>query len=204
MLLSLLKALENTNIILASGSPRRHEILKNSGLKFRVEISGADEDNSLESLPDDLALSHARLKGNAVAEQFPESLVISADTVVVCQSEIMGKPADERDAYQMLQKLSGNTHQVITAYGLIYKKYNQVLFKTVTTDVTFHKLTDMEINAYIKTGEPFDKAGAYAIQGQAAIFIEKIDGCYYNVMGFPISDFYKTLETFLQNLPANF
>lgn len=203
MLPSLLKNLEKMDLILASASPRRSEILKNSGLNFRVQVSGVEEDNSIASQPADLALSHARLKGNAIAAAYPESLVISADTVVVYKNEIMGKPSDEHEAFQMLQKLSGNTHLVITAYGLIQHKYNQSLFRTVSTEVTFNSLTDEEIHTYIQSGEPFDKAGAYAIQGQAAIFVEKINGCYYNVMGFPISDFYQSLGKFLQNFPTN-
>jgi len=199
MLLSLIENLERLDVILASASPRRYEILKNAGLDFRVQASNVQEDNSTNLKPADLALYNAKVKGLDIAERNPESLVISADTIVVCSDEIMGKPQDEEDAFRMLTKLSGKTHQVITAFGVIYNKYNKSVMETVSTDVTFRDLSEEEILAYINTAEPFDKAGAYAIQGQGAILINNINGCFFNVVGFPLSRFYLVLNEYLEH-----
>jgi len=196
MLLSLIENLDRLDVILASGSPRRYELLKNAGLNFRVQTSDVEEDNSLDLAPEELALSHAKMKGLPVAILNPQALVISADTVVICEDELMGKPADDEDALRMLSNLSGKTHQVITAFGVTYQKYENSLFQTEETAVTFRDLSEEEILAYISTSEPFDKAGAYGIQGQGALLVDKIDGCFYNVMGFPLSRFYCMLDEF--------
>lgn len=196
MLISLIENLERLEVILASGSPRRYELLKNAGLNFSVETSDVPEDNTLDLPPEELALTHAKLKGLQVAKKNPLALVISADTVVVCEDELMGKPVDDDDALRMLSKLSGKTHRVITAFGLTYHKYENDLFQTEETEVTFRNLSEEEILAYISTSEPFDKAGAYAIQGQGSLLVKKINGCFYNVMGFPLSRFYCMLDEF--------
>ncbi len=198
MLLSLIENLDKLDIILASASPRRFEILKNAGLTFRVLTSPVEEDNTLQLSPAELALYHAMIKGRDIAAQHPQTLVISADTIVVCDGEIMGKPVDEEDAFRMLSKLSGKTHQVITGFGVRFEKYNQSVYDTVQTEVTFRTLNEEEILAYIDTAEPFDKAGAYAVQGQGSILIEKINGCFFNVVGFPLSRFYIVLDKFLK------
>ncbi len=198
MLLSLIKNLDKLDIILASASPRRFEILKNAGLTFRVLTSPVEEDNTLPLSPAELALYHAMIKGRDIAAQRPQTLVISADTIVVCDGEIMGKPLNEEDAFRMLSKLSGRIHQVITGFGVRFEKYNRSVYDTVQTDVTFRSLTEEEILAYIDTAEPFDKAGAYAVQGQGSLLIEKINGCFFNVVGFPLSRFYVVLNKFLE------
>lgn len=199
MLLSLIKNLDRLDIILASASPRRFEILKNAGLTFQVIASRADEDNSLQLPPEELALYHAELKGGDIAAAHPQALVISADTVVVCANEIMGKPRDEEDAFRMLSALSGRTHRVITGFGVRFDKYNKAQYDTVCTEVTFRALSEEEIRTYIDTAEPFDKAGAYAVQGQGSLLIEKINGCFFNVVGFPLSRFYTLLDNFLED-----
>lgn len=197
MLISLIDKLERLDVILASASPRRFEILQNIGLEFKVVTSDYKEHDPPNYLPQDLAELHALSKGRLVAEQYPEALVISADTIVICGERVLGKPKDEDDALDMLQLLAGRTHQVVTAFALHLFKYERSVVKHVSTDVTFRELRREEILAYINTGEPFDKAGAYAIQGQGGMLIDKIDGCYFNVMGFPVSKFYETLEEFM-------
>lgn len=196
MLLSLIENLDRLDIILASASPRRYELLKNAGLNFRVQTSDVEEDNSLNLPPQALALSHAKMKGLSVAKNNPLALVVSADTIVVCDDEIMGKPTDDEDALRMLSGLSGKTHKVTTAFGVTYQKYENNLFQTEETEVTFRDLSEEEILAYISTSEPFDKAGAYGIQGQGALLVKKINGCFYNVMGFPLSRFYCLLNEY--------
>lgn len=196
MLLSLIENLDRLDVILASASPRRYELLKNAGLNFSVQASGAEEDSSLDLPAHELAMSHAKMKGLMVAKENPLALVVSADTVVVCEEELMGKPLDDEDAMRMLSKLSGKTHKVITAFGLTYQKYEDSVFQTEETDVTFRSLSEEEILAYISTSEPFDKAGAYGIQGQGALLIKEIKGCFYNVMGFPLSRFYCMLDKY--------
>ncbi|HHJ53544.1 MAG TPA: septum formation protein Maf [Caldithrix abyssi] len=197
MLFSLIENLDKIDIVLASASPRRFELLKNIGLNFRVEVSDVAENHPDIKEPTELALYNARIKGRAVANKYPESLIISADTIVVLDNHLMGKPANEQEAYRMLKTLSARTHKVITAFGLHLLKYEKEHYDWVATDVTFRPLTDEEIWAYINTAEPMDKAGAYGIQGQGAILIEKISGCYYNVVGFPLSRFYEALGNFL-------
>lgn len=197
MLFSLIENLDKIDIVLASASPRRFELLKNIGLDFRVEVSDVAENHPDIKESTELALYNARIKGCAVANKYPESLIISADTIVVLDNHLMGKPANEQEAYRMLKTLSARTHKVITAFGLHLLKYEKEHYDWVATDVTFRPLTDEEIWAYINTAEPMDKAGAYGIQGQGAILIEKISGCYYNVVGFPLSRFYEALGNFL-------
>jgi len=203
MLFSLIENLRKVDIVLASASPRRYELLKNIGLEFIVDVSRLTEEQTSGADPQECALANARLKGQEVARRNPECLVISADTIVTFEQEdtgtiILGKPANEAAAYDMLRALSGKTHRVVTAFGLLMHKYGKEVYDTVTTDVTFRRLTDDEIWAYINTGEPLDKAGAYGIQGQGALLIEGISGCYFNVVGFPLSRLYLKMEAFLK------
>ena len=170
-------------LILASQSPRRKELL---GL-FRVPflIRAADIDETMDpTLPvcDEVARV-SRLKAEAT-DHTPEDVVIAADTVVVCSGEVLGKPKSEEDAYRMLRLLSGKDHQVMT--GMTVLRGNTATVCTEITDIHFRTLSDREIWAYIRTGEPMDKAGAYGIQGGAALFVERIVGDYYNVMGLPV------------------
>ncbi len=199
MILSLINGLENLDIVLASTSPRRFELLKSLGLTFRVAKAEIDEVNSGSYSAVECAVENARRKGQVVASMNENSLVISADTVVTCNNEILGKPVDEQDAAEMLLKLSGKTHEVITAFGLWFARYDVMKITTVTTRVSFRPLDEAEILAYIATGEPFDKAGAYGIQGQGALLVERIDGCYYNVVGFPLTRFYQELDQFMSH-----
>ncbi|MBN2424565.1 MAG: septum formation protein Maf [Calditrichaceae bacterium] len=195
MLFSLINGLEKTDIILASTSPRRYELLKTLGLSFKVIDSGVKEEH-IDGEPIQSAIENSRKKGHAVAAKNPDSLVISADTVVVLDEKILGKPNNDQDAVEMLRSLSGRTHTVISAFSLFYYKYEHYLCDYETTEVKFRKISEEEILAYINTGEHSDKAGAYAIQGQGAVFIEKINGCYYNVVGFPLTKFYIKLQEF--------
>jgi len=199
MLFSLIENLEKVDIILASASPRRFELLKTMGLEFKVIVSKVHEDSIDPNNLIDGVTANARRKGLDVATQHPYDLVICADTVVVTDSVILGKPRDENEAFRMLQELSGKTHRVITAFGLIFQKYEKSLFDQEITEVTFRTLHEDEIWAYINTGEPMDKAGAYAIQGQGAVLIEKIQGCYFNVVGFPLTKFYLRINDFFQD-----
>ena len=176
-------------IILASGSPRRKEILSELGAELKIITADVDE-SSNERDPEKLAESLALKKGIAVYEKLLSenstdiSLpIISADTVVFCDGEIMGKPADRDDAFRMLKKLSGKAHTVTT--GICVINGGLPFSSSVTTKVFVDDLTDDEINAYIETRDPFDKAGSYGIQGIFSKHISKIDGCYFNVVGLP-------------------
>jgi len=200
MLASLVENYDRLDFILASASPRRSELLKNIGMKFKVIVSDVVED---EINSDDIRnglIYNARKKGEAVAQLNPDSVIISADTIVISDKHIMGKPANEKHAQQMLAELNGRTHEVITAFGLIMKKYDKSYFENVTTKVKFRPLKFEDIAAYVKTGEPLDKAGAYAIQGQGSILIESVEGCYFNVVGFPISRFFIALKDFCKGI----
>lgn len=199
MLFSLIQSLERLDIILASASPRRFELLKQIGLDFKVVPSNMKEDMNGNGPIEELVKHNAQKKGLDVAEQYQDALVISADTVVAYEEKILGKPANENEAFEMLTLLSGKTHQVYTAIGLFLKKYDGLKLDAVCTNVTFRQLSEEEILAYINTGEPFDKAGAYGIQGQGALLVERIDGCYYNVVGFPLAKFYLMLNEFLDH-----
>ncbi|MHB2155725.1 Maf family protein [Calditrichota bacterium GD2] len=199
MLFSLIENLEKLDIVLASVSPRRFELLKQIGLEFKVIPSDFEEEIQHQSSISDLVLHNARHKGLSVAEQNPKALVISADTVVAIDDQVLGKPENEDDAFRMLQLLSGKTHQVYTGVGLFLKEYEGLMLDTVCTNVTFRPLSEEEILAYINTGEPFDKAGAYGIQGQGALLVDKIEGCYYNVVGFPLTKFFLMLKEFMKH-----
>ncbi len=200
MIFSLISNIEKIDIILASASPRRYEILQSLGLLFKVVPSGINEDEVDTENPIQYVRHYAEKKGRAVAGKYQDALVISADTVVTLDTHIMGKPRDEYHAFEMLSKLSGKKHQVYTSYALLIKKYDKCLVNHTVTDVLFRNLTEEEIWAYINTGEPADKAGAYAIQGQGALLIEGIDGCFFNVVGFPVSRFFIDLDRFLKDL----
>ena len=176
-------------IILASGSPRRREILADLGATFTVITADVDE-SSEEKDPALLASSLASRKGLAVYEKLvsehpslASNPIISADTVVFCDGEIMGKPKDASDAKRMLKKLSGISHEVCT--GICVIKDGKVFCDSVTTKVFVDELSDEEIDAYIATNDPFDKAGSYGIQGIFSKHIGKIEGCYFNVVGLP-------------------
>ena len=171
------------NVILASQSPRRKELLGLFHIPFIVRVSDADETMDPNASAAQQVALVSRRKAEAVPRE-PEDVVIAADTIVVCDGEILGKPRDAADASRMLHKLSGRDHQVMT--GLTLLKGDQCRVCTEITDIHFRDLTDREIEAYIRTGEPMDKAGSYGIQGGAALFAERLVGDYYNVMGLPV------------------
>lgn len=170
-------------VILASQSPRRKELMGLFHIPFIIRVPDADETMDPALSPADAVAQVSRRKADAVTRN-TDDLVIAADTIVVCNGQILGKPRDEDDASQMLHLLSGRDHQVMTGMTVLRGK----LCKTVTeiTDIHFRPLTDREIQAYIRTGEPMDKAGSYGIQGGAALFAERLVGDYYNVMGLPV------------------
>ncbi len=180
-------------IILASNSPRRKDLLELIDLPFKVISSTVHEDFNIDLKPIEFAKHYANLKALDVAKIYPAHLVIGADTIVVLDDEIIGKPVDEKDSKTMLRKLSNRTHTVITGVSLVWQEKNIVEIFCEKTKVTFQKLTDEQIQFYIDNYRPFDKAGSYGIQDWFAICVKKIDGCFYNVMGMPLSSFYSRL-----------
>ena len=171
------------NVILASQSPRRRELLGLTGLDFTVRVADIDETMSPGKAPFDEVARVSRLKALAVARE-PDDVVIAADTIVVCGGEVLGKPRDEEDALRILSLLSGRQHEVMT--GMTVLRGDEVITHTEVTKIHFRELLPAEIRAYIATGEPMDKAGAYGIQGGAALFADQMEGDYYNVMGLPV------------------
>src|SRR5277367_4670680 len=171
-------------VILASGSPRRRQLLGAAGIEFEVIESGMPERHLAGEPPRDYALRMARDKAGAVSSRVPDAIVVGADTIVVCEAQILEKPADAADARRMLAMLSGRTHTVVTAFALA--RGGKILESLpVESNVTFRELTDAEISEYIATDEPFDKAGAYGIQGVGGGFISQVEGSRDNVMGLP-------------------
>ncbi len=174
------------NLVLASASPRRAELLQQAGITFRVEIPNINEENEQSASPRDLVLKLAQKKALAVSERLAEGYILAADTIVIHKNEILGKPADRIEAKQMLCRLSGEKHEVFTGLALLDVSSGNIEIGAEETSVWMKNLEIKYIEAYIDTGEPFDKAGAYGIQGRAGLFIEKIDGCYSNVVGLPL------------------
>lgn len=179
-------------IILASQSPRRKELLGLLRLDFTIQVADIDETMDPDLPARDEVARVSRLKAEAIIRE-PEDIVIAADTIVVCENEVLGKPKDEADAFRMLKLLSGRDHQVMT--GMTVLKGQQVVSCTEITDIHFRELSDKEILAYIQTGEPMDKAGSYGIQGGAAVFAEKLVGDYFNVVGLPVCRLHQILQT---------
>jgi len=185
-------SVHSARVILASASPRRRELLRLVGIEH--EIRPADIDESL--LPGETPAAHAerlaRAKAHAVAEHEPGAVVIAADTIVVVDGEVLGKPGDETAARAMLRRLSGRTHTVLTAIAVARESQTESAVESV--DVTFRPLNDEEIGAYIATGEPMDKAGAYGIQGYGATIVERVNGDYFSVMGLGLRRLVELLE----------
>jgi septum formation protein len=175
---------DSIKVILASASPRRRQLLGAAGIEFEAIESQVPEGHVAGEPARDYALRMAREKAGAVSSRVPEAIVIGADTIVVCENQILEKPADAHDARRMLAMLSSRTHTVVTAFALA--RDGKILESSpVESRVTFRKLTDAEIDDYIVTGEPFDKAGAYGIQGIGGGFISHVEGSRDNVMGLP-------------------
>lgn len=171
------------NVILASQSPRRKELMGLFHIPFVIRVSQADESMDPTLSPAEAVAAVSRRKAEAIARH-ADDVVIAADTIVVLGNEILGKPRDEADASRMLHLLSGQSHQVMT--GMTLLRGNAAITTTEITDIHFRELSDREIDAYIRTGEPMDKAGSYGIQGGAALFADRLVGDYYNVMGLPV------------------
>lgn len=174
--------------ILASASPRRCCLLESLGLEFEVVVSGVEEHHSGSGSPSELVLGWARAKASAVAAIHADRWVLAADTIVVVAGTILGKPFDTREARDMLAELSGREHQVITAICLRHQKCHHEETEAVTTQVRFKKLSAAEIEAYVASGEPLDKAGAYGIQGLGGCLVRSIRGSYTNVVGLPLCE----------------
>lgn len=175
------------NIILASGSPRRKEILENMNLKFDIIKSSIEEIMIENEKPEDLVKRLSYEKAYDVAKKNKDSMVIGSDTVVVLEGDILGKPKDKNEAFNMLKNMSGKEHEVITGISIICLEQNKEIKEFCTSKVKFKDLSDEEIKSYIETGEYKDKAGSYGIQGIGALLVEYIKGDYFNIVGFPIS-----------------
>ena len=183
------------SIILASASPRRQELLNNIGLKFEIIKSNFEENISDENIsPEALAQQLAYGKAKDVADGRNKGIILGADTIVVFEDKIYGKPKDKQDAKQMLESLSGKTHKVITGVALIDIEKQKTILGYEVTKVTFNELTNEEIQAYVESGDCLGKAGGYGIQNKGAILINKIEGCYFNVVGLPINKVYQMLK----------
>jgi septum formation protein len=184
-------------LILASASPRRAGILKQLGLQFQIIPSRmAEEMDDISTNPAELVMKLALTKAGEIAGVVQEGLIIGADTVVVADGKILGKPADADQAFEMLAGLNGKIHAVYTGIAVVEAPGLQNKTGYEKTEVTFRTVTDTEILAYIATNEPFDKAGAYGIQGRGAALVEKIDGCFYNVVGLPVGQLIRLLQEF--------
>lgn len=183
-------------IVLASGSPRRREIMEKYNIDLIVEKSNVDENINRGETPEQVSMTLSLIKALDVSNRFPKDIVIGADTIVVVDGKILGKPKGKEDAYDMLNILSGRIHEVITGVALIKADMNIKIIDYEKTRVKFRKLTDDMIYRYIGTNEPFDKAGAYAIQGVGQILVENIDGCFFNVVGLPLTKIDKLLSKY--------
>lgn len=187
----------NKKIILASKSPRREYLLKLLGLNFDIIPSNIDESQFILTSPSDFVETLSKEKAQVIANVHPDKIIIAADTIVWLENEVLSKPKSYDEAFKMLRKLSNNTHEVFTGITVLHKNATKIISKVSRTEVTFRYLTDEEIEAYIKTGSPFDKAGAYGIQDDfGAVFVSNIKGCYYNIVGLPLSLLYDILKEF--------
>jgi len=171
-------------MILASASPRRKELLSFVTSHFTISPADIDETVNLDELPKDYVRRMAREKAKEIVKLYPNETVIGCDTTVVLDNDIMGKPIDEKDAYDMLEKLSGKTHSVMTAVCVITPEERYEHIEEV--EVVFYSLDKEDINGYIQSGEPMDKAGAYGIQGKASVFVKEIKGDYFSIVGLPV------------------
>ena len=185
---------QNFSLILASGSPRRRELLTQMGYSFEIQVPDVDE--NVDGHARDVVAILSRRKAEAVAATRAEGVVIASDTLVSLDGAALGKPRDAADAHRMLAALSGRTHEVFTGVTIIDAASGRSETRAVRTGVRFRELSKSEIDQYIATGEPMDKAGAYAIQGGAHGFVEGFDGSYENVIGFPVDDIREMLKDF--------
>lgn len=184
-------------LILASGSPRRKELLSLFRIPFTVIPADVDETMDPANAPCEEVARLSAKKARAVKRE-PDDVVIAADTIVVCEGKVLGKPKSEENAYHMLSLLSGRDHQVMTGCTVLRGEKCETF--TEVTDLHFRTLSEREIRAYIASGEPMDKAGAYGIQGGAALFCRRMEGDYYNVMGLPVCRLWQTLQSIAPEL----
>lgn len=183
-------------IVLASASPRRQELLANLGLHFEVKISDVDESLDEQIPPAQQVEQLAERKARAVAAQLKQGLVIGADTLVTLNNQVLGKPKDRQEAIEMIKQLQGRSHEVYTGLAVIDAATDKAVITHQATAVRFKSLTMEQIERYVDTGEPYDKAGAYAVQGKASVFIDSIRGCYFNVVGLPVAKLADVLKVF--------
>jgi len=181
----------SSKIILASKSPRRKKILELIGLNFVIHPSNIHEHSNLDLSPENFAKYWSKKKAKSIANEFKDNVIIGADTIVNLNGKILGKPKDREESYDMLKNLSGKTHDVITGITIIHEKMKILQSFSEITRVSVRNIPDKEILYYIDNYATLDKAGSYGIQDWFSIWIKKIDGCYYNVMGLPLSKFYK-------------
>ena len=185
---------------MASASPRRRELLEKLGLKFEVEPSNSEEIITSNPKPHELAKSLSLEKAKAVASKYKNALVIAADTFGILDGKVLGKPHTETEARKMLKMMSGKPHLVITGFTIIDTETKKTLSKSVETKVYIKRLTSEEIDAYVRSKEPLDKAGGYAIQGLGSVIVEKIEGDFYNVIGLPLNALAESLKKFGVNI----
>lgn len=190
------------DVILASGSPRRADLLKQVGIDFKIFTSRTDESFDEEASPENIAMDLSSRKASFVFEEVmptTDTAVIAADTIVVYNGKVLGKPKDRDDAINTLKSLSGNTHQVYTGVTIYYYVNNCINVENFyeKVDVEFYDISENEILKYVDTWEPMDKSGSYGIQGKGAVFVKKIDGDYYSVVGLPIARIYNSLKKYM-------
>ena len=184
--------MNNKQLVLVSQSPQRYQLLQHVNPNFMMTLPIGEEVYHEHLSYTDQIESIAQQKAHSVFKQYPDCILIAADTVIVCDNTILGKPKDSDDAFKMLQRLSGRTHEVITGVCILSSLRKEVF--SCTTKVTFHTMSDEEIRKYVETGEPMDRSGSYAIQGGASIFVEKIEGDINSVIGLPVSPIYSRLR----------
>lgn len=192
--------LTSKKIILASSSPRRKQLLRQLGLEYEIRENTIEEVFDPAKSPEENVLSLSALKAKIVANSVDDGIVVGADTIVVLDGQILGKPKDTAEAEAMLTLLSGREHRVYTGFTIIEKPSGKSASDVEVTKVRFRELDGEEIKQYVRSGSPLDKAGAYGIQDDfGAVFVEKIEGCFYNVVGFPLAKFYLSLKRFLSD-----
>jgi len=187
-------------IILASQSPRRRSILQMVGFNFRVHEPQYIEETQKFLPPRRIARRHAIRKAQSIAQYYPKAWLIGADTIVVKNERILGKPSSRTEAIHMLKTLAGTSHYVFTGYCLLNSENGKYLSNVIRTTVYFHPIPDHTIEYYVDHDQPYDKAGAYAIQDFSAVFVKKINGCFYNVVGFPLPAFYEQVSRQIDHL----
>lgn len=180
--------LNDKKLVLASQSPRRKTLLEQAGIDLIIQVSNIDESKIIFTSPTQFVQDLAFIKARAVADAYPDSWILGADTIVTIDDQILGKPANRDDAMSMLKQLSNRTHQVYTGVCLYHHQNNKKMVQSVSTKVVFKSLTHKEINWYVNTKEPYDKAGGYGIQGIGAFLVKEIFGSYTNVVGLPVCE----------------